>query len=286
MKIVDQALRRVLPLCAVLTVLALPRAAAGQAAVNGVVLDAETSQPVADVTIRAINEAGRERMRGVSDSAGYFSLALPPGRYTFQAEHIGYRTLNTPSVQVRRGDLVTVEIRVGVAPIAFEPLVVRLRQPNAVTGSERFHRRMAEQKAIGQGRFITRREIDSTSVASINDLLNRQPWLEVRPIVGRTGTNDVVIIRYAGRECLPALYIDGMPVGFTMDTDLRDFYSPDMLEGVEIYRTEVETPPELRRPGCGTVALWTRGQRGNPFSLRRLGIAAGFIATALVARGL
>jgi hypothetical protein len=255
-------------------------------AVAGHVLDAATDAPVADVTIRAIDGDGQERMRAVTDSAGNFMMRLRAGRYRFEAEHIGYRPLSTPAVELRRRELVTIEIRVGVAPVEFEPLVVRSRQPNALLGAEVFHRRMARQKAMGIGRFITREEIEEASVISVNDLLARQPSVRIVPIRGRTGTVDAVMLDHAGRRCLPALYLDGVLLGWTSDTDLRDIYQPDMLEGVEIYRSEVETPPELRREGCGAVALWTRGSRGNPFTLRQIGIAAGIVAAALLMRSM
>lgn len=273
-------------LCAAAALAAAPASAHAQAAVAGTVLDAASSAPVADVAVRAIDAAGRERLRVVSDSAGAFRIPLPAGRYTFQVERIGYEALNTPVVDLRRGELVTVEIRLGVAPVAIEPLVIRSRVPRAIGGADIFRRRMARQQAMGQGRFITREDIEETSVVSVNDLLARVPSVRIMPLVGRSGSVDAVVLDHAGRRCLPALYLDGVLVGWTGETDLRDFYQPDMLEGIEIYRSEVETPPELRRQGCGAVALWTRGARGHAFSLRRIGIAAGFVTAVLLVRGL
>lgn len=252
---------------------AAPSALCGQAA-SGLVIDATTGAGVADASIEALDESGQQRAQAVTDSAGHFALPLPAGRYRFRVTHLGYETIETESLQFNRGETVTLEIRLGARPIRMDPLVVRSRQRITI-GSEAFYARMERQRALGQGDFITRADIEETTTSDINALIARHP--QVRTGHGGPGgfTEMLVLEQRGGGQCLPAIWVDGMRIMRNDQTDLRSWFHPDNVEGVEIYPNAAFAPPELvAGSACGAIAIWSRQQRGNPFTLKRIVIGA------------
>jgi hypothetical protein len=268
-------------LVALALVLAAPANARGQA-VTGQVIDAVTGDPVAQAEIQAVDGSGQEGPAVTTDSVGGFVIPLATGEYTFRVEHIAYQTLLTPAVELGRGELVTIEIRLGPLPIEMEPLVVRERARDR-GWHHTFHRRMEQQGRMGQGRFITREDIERDPVANVNDLLVRQPGLQLV----RVRMSDVIVMSGRGQRCLPALYFDGVPVAQGIsEIDLSSWFQPHMIEGIEIYHTAASAPPDLRAEGCGVIAIWSRADPGDgaPFSLRRVLIAGGFAVAFLLLR--
>jgi hypothetical protein len=276
--------------------LASPLAVTAQMLV-GHVVDAATMAPIAEATIRVSNAAGREVVAVISDSTGWFATPLPAGSYTLAVAHAEYPQLASERVQVGRGERVSVELRLGPRPIGMEPILVRARAPTAETGPDEFYRRMARQRQIGQGSFITREELQRTATFGINEILSRDPAIMIVRVTysaddyfGDPGRS-AVVMRHAGRECVPQLIIDGVRIGHSEErqrddpmlvTDLSVLINRDALEGVEIYRTAAETPPELRREGCGTIVFWTRRVTGNPFTLRRVAIASVWVVLGVI----
>jgi hypothetical protein len=251
--------------------------AAGQI-MTGTVVDAETGFPVAGAMVSALDGEEQERLAVVTDSVGRFALPLDPGPYSFQVRHIAYETLWTEPLELDSRTQLTVEIRLGPRPVAMEPLVVQVRR--TVSRSEMlFHRRLATQRAMGLGRFITRDEIDNAAAISINHLLTRELGLELASV----GGTDVVVIRSRGTTCMPTLFIDGARV--TSDPqfplDLSHLFSPSSIEGIEIYRRSIHAPAELGLvgTGCGAIAVWTRSDlEGRPHTWGRLAFAAAWVA--------
>lgn len=262
----------------------------------GQVVDAASSAPVAGALVRINDATARERLIVASDSAGWFTAPLPPGRYTLTVEHAEYPPLTGESVRLTRNERVTVELRLGPRPIGMAPIHVRGRAPAPMIGPDPFYARMAQQRAIGQGTFITRDDLSRMATIGIHEILNRDPDIMIVRVTnpGEQWRGDpgrhIVMMRRAGRECVPQLYVDGVRIGLSEElqrrdpflvTDLSMLIDPDAVEGVEIYRSPAETPPALRSTdACGTIVFWTRRQTGNPFSLRRIAIASAWIGVA------
>jgi hypothetical protein len=245
--------------------------------VGGLVVDAATGAPVAGARVGALDEEGQERLTVTSDGQGRFTIPLPAGRHVFRVQHIGYDVLDTEPVILGRGERVEVEIRLGPRPVDLEPLVVRERR-RAGRGGTEFQRRMARMQATGQGRFITREEIEQTAVASVDALIAREPGVGLAQLQFQ----DVVVITARGRSspCMPVVYIDGVQVMNDALTPVDlSLFRPDMIEGIEIYTRPQFAPPEFRTQGCGAIAVWTRlDGDGNPFTRRRLAIAGAWVA--------
>jgi hypothetical protein len=174
---------------------------------------------------------------------GEFSFhGLVPGTYTVQASAIGFRAM-TATVEVKAFEMVQV---------AFEPEAVAVELPEVevtqpVRGTPDFLRR----RATGRGRYFTRAEIERRDPKTISDLIRMVPGLrlECRGMVCRVHS------ARGGRNCVPAYFMDGLPV----DPSAVWTTPPQDLEGMEIYAGPSETPPELEhRASCGAIALWTR----------------------------
>jgi hypothetical protein len=269
-------------LCVLAAMVILPTSAVGQV-VAGQVVDAITGAPVAGVSIRALDAGGEEQAGVVADSAGRFAIPLSPGLHAFRIEHLGYETLETEPIEMVRGERLQVEIRIGPRPLEMDALVVHARQ---LTRRSQFERRMEQHQRTGLGRFITREEIEQTPVIGVNELLAREMGLEITTMDG----SRVIMMRGRGRTCMPALYVDGMPItnDARIPTDLSSFFhSPDQIEGIEIYRSPLAAPADLRTGGCGAIVVWTRMDAGGrPFTWRRLAFAAAWVGLFLLLRGI
>lgn len=68
-----------------------------------------------------------------------------------------------------------------------------------------------------------------------------------------------------GGGCVPAMYIDGVPINRSNRTDsLDDFVTVLNIEGIEVYRGPSTQIGHIYDPsGCGLVLVWTRGGHGG-----------------------
>ncbi len=111
-----------------------------------------------------------------------------------------------------------------------------------------FTRRMQQ----GLGRFITPANIESSPAFRTSDLF-----------VGMLGVSvigDRVLIRTAGRNCSPQIWVDGLPQSVGADFAL-DFIIPlEALAAVEVYRRATEVPLQYggSLAGCGVLLFWTK----------------------------
>ena len=270
-----------------------------------------SGEPIAGVEVSALNAQGRIVGTVISDSAGVFHIPLPRAdRYRLRAQHLGHPVHTSAYVRVRRGESIAVDLRIGPQVAELAPLVVIGRRRHPVSRLSEFYDRMDRQKKLGLGRFITRQDIEQTSTTDVHTLLvQREPSIRLFRAVAapaamspdplqivqnalnvRAGTVKEVIYLHrrggvgANSPCAPLIYLDGMLLGRTENVDLTSFVSTDEIEGIEIYRSGAETPGELA-DGCGSIGVWTRravATSGNPFTLKRVGMASAFVAFALL----
>ena len=277
---------------------------------GGSVLDAVTGTAVAGVTIQAVDPRGVELGRVVSDSAGLFRILLPRAdRYQLRAYHPAYATHTTEFVRLRRNEQIALELRLGPQVVTLAPLIVTARTRHAVSRLAEFYDRMERQRRIGLGRFITREEIENTSTTNVLTLLEREPDIQIfrsapapsAPLgasrqdllraalnVRKSGVSEVITINRrgglgAGEGCRPMIYLDGMLLGRSDNVELSSFVDVDEIEGIELYRSGLETPGEMA-DACGSIGVWTRRSisNGNPFTWPRVRVALGFAAAAFL----
>lgn len=214
-----------------------------------------------------INSADRKAMPGVpvslegtglvvtTDKKGQFKFSkLPEGEYLVRAEVQGYPAAVT-SLRLARAERMEVEFLVGdeSSGQVLPDLEVTSEAPRISPIAE-FNRRALE----GNGRYITRADIERRKAASLMDVLRNVPG--VRVLCPRNVHNCVLRLRRA--TCGPAYFMDGQPT----DPSVLFLTLPSDVEGIEVYSGPSETPIELEgyRSGCGVIAIWTRvGERPN-----------------------
>jgi hypothetical protein len=277
--------------CALLLAPALTHAQA----VRGVVVEDGTSRPVAGAVVDILHR-GSVFTTARTDSAGGF-LLFPriSGRLGIRVQHPFYSAIDSVAIQLKPGETVTVELRLGRTAIPLEPLRVTARTESRLSG---FHERRRHPAGFGQ--FITRADIDTRPGAQTTDLFRQMRGVEVTTL-GRGGADQpaafgtpdpsmprtrILTMRGTLGSCIPAIYIDGLAVRQFNDSGVDDFLKPEMIEGVEVYPGSVGAPAEFVDPTlCGVVAFWTRAglehARGWSWTRAALGSAAFVLLVAL-----
>ena len=187
--------------------------------------------------------------RTLTDSAGRFSLVgLPAGPTMLSVRRLGYAPLET-RLRLQEGGVDTLDVTLVAVPGQLPELTTdaEAMERSSLAG---FYRR----REIGNGFFFNRRELDSTRVVRISDVLRRLPG--VRLVPDRSGRVHLRMSRSG--NCPPDFWIDGQRAPYlgVDDLPLRD------LQAMEVYRGASGVPPEfnnrLGNPACGVVVIWTR----------------------------
>lgn len=242
--------------------------------ITGRVLEWGSDRPVPAVSVTLV-AADRSLFVTEADSLGSFRVAVPgAGWYRLRLGRIGYASVTSDSLEVGPGEGLEVTVRLSVAAVPLEPLLVVERRDEVRPRSE-LERRLESGRRTGLGVFITREELDSTTAQTVTALLARMPFL-------RLGDLPITISRGG---CRPTLYLNG--ARFQLIERLDELIQPGTLEAVEIYRHESELPREFAGIGhCGAIVFWTRvgdPSRGGAWRFllgggALLGIALFFVA--------
>ncbi|MEZ4415230.1 MAG: carboxypeptidase-like regulatory domain-containing protein [Gemmatimonadota bacterium] len=249
--------------------------------IEGRLVDAATGNGIADGTLSVLNEEGHARFSVGTDSTGWFVLPLPrSGETLLRAEALGYQTWDSEPIAVDWDEALEVTITLSVRALELDPLVVTARRQDVHRAFRDFYRRSAHIERTGFGRVLDKETLEKSWVLSHR--LREIPGL-------RYSTAPDGTLRLGRHGCPGGAFLNGMYVG---NPDLDELVFATDLEGVEIYRSEAEVPPELGAGGgealCTVVALWTRADptsssgRGAWFRWGLLGALVGGFA-ALVA---
>lgn len=261
------------------------RPAPAQIQVQGVLLDATSNAPIPSARVALTGTRGQWRGEILTDSVGAFLFEdVRPGSYRLRTSRVGYRE-SRGALRLSADSVVQLELKMSVARVALEPVTVVARSRRNVSPVlEGFYGRME----TGQGRFVTRADIESRRPGRVTDMLMGIP--NISSSSSRMGTGGATISRgSSGDRCTVVVWVDGMlisqPSGTTSvtpstglrrrggvgersapreDQSIDDYVHPNDVEGIEIYRGESDTPAEFitRWVSCGTVVIWTR--RGEP----------------------
>jgi hypothetical protein len=266
----DQPRRRsLLPALGVALVLALPATLHAQT-IRGVVLEDDSTVPIAGATVELLRADSTPHRSAVSDARGWFELdAGSAGSYLLRPSHPSHSSWTGPgldSVTVGAHEIVTVVLRMGRTVIPLEPLIVAARSRDRLSG---FLERAAQP---GQGRFIHREFIAGRVTARPSELLRMTPGVWLVP--GDGGESHAITMRGPAGRCPAALFLDGLPVPQAIGMSIDHFTAADLLEGIEIYDAHTIPPSVLGviANDCGVVAFWSRRDAHRPFSWRQLGI--------------
>lgn len=246
----------------------LATAPASAQVVQGTVIENESRAPIPGVEVILQREMGEEQIPGqaqgqvVTDSLGAFYLPVPaPGSYSLLLRRIGYATRTTAAFMVAADEVVITEIRLSTEALHLEPLEVVERRRERDPQLRAFHERAEVSRRSGRGRIYYQEDLKR--VGSVRSLYSLQP---------------------KRRGCPMEVLVDNLPVGDIRDLDF--LAAIDRVEGVEIYWSPQQIPPELSRfRSCALMLVWTKRPSGRPFSLKRTLIGAALAATLfLIAR--
>lgn len=215
-----------------------PTAATAQTVV-GIVMDADNGLPMAGVEVALLDSIGAAVRVGATDDAGRFVLDAPDrGAYRLRGRMLGYGELETSPLELAPGEVVQVELRLGVKPVELEGLrVVERRRGESMAERDmrQYRERLAEYRHYVGIRIFDRQALERVAGWSLADVLRLQP----------------------GRRCRPAIYWNGTEVKrpFQLDT-----LTPiESLEAVEFYSGFWAPNSLFADPrGCGVTLIWTR----------------------------
>ena len=258
-----------------------PRGARAQA-IRGVVVDDNSLTPVPGAMVRLVRGNG-PGLGTETDDEGRFLLPVDAGvEYRLQVGRLGYETALSRELAVESGDTLSVEFRVLPDAVLLDPITV---VAHSRRGRDAFDRRRVDWD---RGFFISPAMVDSVSPRYPAELLKGLDKVDVRWGWGVSSSGmpgPMPSVRTVlGRGCM--LYmVDFVPVrpepwarGDWAGYQLSSLAGDDIV-AVEVYRSVLEVPPELRqytnqssttwslqsyRPlqqdkiHCGLTVFWTR----------------------------
>lgn len=201
-------------------------------------MEAESGLRMAGVTVSLLDTTGAAVEVRETDSTGEFILLAPEGgTYRLRGERLGYAAVESEEIAVGPGEVVEVELRLGVRPVELEGLsVVGRRERESLMERDLRHlrERVEHYPAYVGYRIFTRDELERVHGWSLNDVM------ELRP----------------GRRCTPKLYWNGVrKKPFEVDTRIPI----EGLEAVEFW-SGFGAPRSFfaDEDGCGVTLVWTR----------------------------
>ena len=252
----------------------LPCALAAQGII-GRVVDTQTGQPITAARVSLQDAGGTEIQFASSDSLGAFRLTTGRGQYQLHAERIGYQPITTARISVENRELVQIELRMNARAVEVEPLIVVARTLVASPKMSGFNERLLTGRRTGIGTFVTRDKLDEKTLPFVTSYLADAG---VR-VIGEGGKATVV----ARTNCAYRIWVDGVR---TYDELINNAINPQDIEGIEIYRSDSDVPPQYSSAEggyCGAIVFWTRdGRDGTNGFWRALLIGAASVTIGLL----
>jgi len=230
-------------------------AAGGESSrIAGRVSDQGSGEPLEGVEV-AIEGAAASQ---VCDAEGRFAFPrVGAGTYTLSFSRLGYGSRSEP-ITVGPGQVLSLEIRMGVEPIRIEPIAVSVESKSLVLDLAGFYGRRDATSGI----FITQEQIEARNPIQLTDMFVSLPGVRVsgsgieRSVALRLGLQTT----FKHNVCPPLVILDGMPVQAPGPGDLDRLVSPWQIAGIEVYGSAAKLPLEFHGPGsgCGVIVIWTR----------------------------
>jgi hypothetical protein len=215
--------------------------------IEGRVTDGGSGE-IADVDISIL---GADGLRTLSNPRGYFALTgVEPGLVQIRFSRLGYAP-RTATLVVQPGRTSEVITAMAAQAIELAPIEVTVR--SAFLERSGFYDRVRQ----GQGRQLSRIELDRIDPFQISDVIQRLPGVSLRTtsILGQP----VVALNPRVRtlenpDCALDVYVDGVR---TSTPDLNQI-PPDWLDAMEVYLGSEAPVQYAGLSPCGVVLLWTR----------------------------
>jgi hypothetical protein len=245
--------RYVVALATLLTVPVCLRAQRPAARIHGTVQSERNKTLLSGVDVQLVGS----EMRAQTGEDGVFDFPeLAPGRFVVEARLVGFQPLQA-TLDLRPGQ--NVNIGFVLTPLArpIEEVVVEA-QPEMTGQMAEFYNRQAE----GHGYYITRKDLERLRPVRLSDALHEVPGVRVECKDHRCWLNmgRVQPSLIGTPTCHVQYFIDGVRYGSPEEEVNLDQFSPEDIEGIEIYRGQAGVPSKYtgRDIRCGVVLLWIR----------------------------
>ncbi|KPJ97481.1 MAG: hypothetical protein AMS20_17090 [Gemmatimonas sp. SG8_28] len=228
----------------------VPAALSAQQSVQGVVVRADTDDPVESASVYLVAESGSILGVTATDSAGLFVLAVPsPGSYTLHVHRTGYVATRSETMHVPADSSVVVRVNLPPNAIMLEAITVFGEAPRRLTPEIQD--------------FLARRRMRvaySFSREDFRRLRAEHPLDLLREIPGFVTLGNRAAYRWYAlnsRRCPPAILVDGQRSRLPQ-AELIENLSLWNVYGVEVFRDWSSTPSIYGSSPCGTILIWTR----------------------------
>lgn len=227
--------------------------------VSGTVVDDRAQQPIEGAEVVLTRDGSAQSPRTLTDTTGRFTLRVPrAGVYTLHVRHPSFLPFEATSLNLGTGEVMSLEVRLGVETIPLEPIRVTARR--APTGLAGFDQR----RRAGFGQYMTRDEIRLHAGGRVTDLLRNMSGLTFRPAPDSRAGSIALMSGGATGRCLPMVWIDDVQVEQHENSTLDQVLTPSTIEAVEVYTSHAAAPPQYVSGLCGVIVFWTRqgGEEG------------------------
>jgi hypothetical protein len=195
-----------------------------------------------------------------TDARGAFVLTgLPDGTRMAEARALGYEPVRE-RVELSRAEPRRVTIVMGKRVQTLDALTVVAKQREREQNLAGF----LQRRKRGDGRYLTKEEIEQRDVQNACDLLRRVPGVHVMDdgtgscranIRGATTGATSAGTAPAPHLCEPNIYVDNSAFGGTLAEFAKLIPARDIV-GIEVYSSATE-PPQFSG-ACGVIVIWTR----------------------------
>ncbi|TVP49828.1 MAG: TonB-dependent receptor [Gemmatimonadales bacterium] len=242
-----------------------------ESSVRGTVVDASSGRGIPAAFVEFVDQGGLVRASATTGEDGAFLLSrVPRGEFRLRVSSLGYARTTTAAARLEAGEALTLVVRVSPSALVLAPLEVTASVRVTSPVLESFYARA--ERGFG-GVFLTRADIERAGpTRGVSDLVAGLTgvYLDSRPAPGLPA--GVFLSEghsgSAGRPCPVQVFLDGVPVdrrgglsaGAQRGVQLDRLVTPAEVEGIEVYRSLAEVPPEFLTTDarCGVIAVWRR----------------------------
>ncbi len=201
-------------------------APAAKVGVAGIIVDSDTAEPIAGVTI----EVAGSSMRATSDADGAFSLPLSPGTYTLRVAGELFQRQRVRNVSVRRG---ITKLRIKLTAEEIEEVIVEV-PPDTSTDAVQVVRR---RKRATVSDAISAEQIQRSPDSNASDAAKRMVaatiedgrYVVIRGLGGRYSSTLLNGVNLPSPDPdVPAAPLDLFPAALVANLTVAKTFSPDM----------------------------------------------------------
>lgn len=241
--------------------------------VSGKVTMGTSGLSVRGASLVLIDSAGKPRMAALSDSAGFYSMAVKTGSYRLRATGpTGSDETLTPFFNVALDRVAHFDVALASSTRLASVRVIGMRDVEPPAANPHKFDEFIRRRDLGAGHFMTKEQIKVKNAGRSRDLLDGIPGLSVRQdgdssviqstrCSGRsipgldTGTLVGGAVSSSNNKLQPMLFVDGHRMS---DLHAMDDIAPGEIEAIEVYQGASELPAEAKGDACFAIYIWLK----------------------------